>query len=133
VGASNIDVVWDRVRIEQVLTNLLTNAIKYAPGKIELLVEEDKQDVLISVRDFGQGIPDEKLSYIFNRFERATSNESVSGLGLGLFIVKQIAEGHHGSVEVSSKAGEGSVFAIRLPKDATRILPPSDRPEARIH
>lgn len=132
-GASNIDVVWDRVRIEQVLTNLLTNAIKYAPGKIELSVEEDKQDVLISVRDFGQGIPDEKLSYIFNRFERATSNESVSGLGLGLFIVKQIAEGHHGSVEVSSKAGEGSVFAIRLPKDATQILPPSDRPEARIH
>lgn len=132
-GEFDIDVVWDRVRIEQVLTNLLTNAIKYAPGKIEMNIREEQNEVVISVKDFGDGIPKDKLSYIFDRFERATSNESVSGLGLGLFIVKQIAEGHHGSVRVDSEKGQGSVFSIHLPKDVTLLLPPSDTPEARVH
>jgi PAS domain S-box-containing protein len=132
-GESDITVVWDKTRIEQVLTNLLTNAIKYAPGKIELIMKEDKNDVVISVRDHGQGIDKEKLTSIFDRFERATSNESVSGLGLGLFIVKQIAEGHHGSVKVESVTDEGSTFSLRLPKDATQFVLPSSPTEARIH
>lgn len=132
-GESDINVVWDRTRIEQVLTNLLTNAIKYAPGKIELTVKEDKNDILISVRDHGEGIDKDKLASIFDRFERATSNESVSGLGLGLFIVKQITEGHHGTVKVESKPGDGSTFSVRLPKDVTQFALPNESTEARIH
>lgn len=132
-GESDFNVVWDKTRIEQVLTNLLTNAIKYAPGKIEMNISEDKNDIIIAVRDHGQGIDKEKLSSIFDRFERATSNESVSGLGLGLFIVKQIAEGHHGHVKVESLVGDGSTFSLRLPKDVTQFVLPSSSPEARIH
>jgi signal transduction histidine kinase len=98
-----------------------------------MTIHEDKNDILISVRDHGQGIDKEKLSSIFDRFERATSNESVSGLGLGLFIVKQIAEGHHGTVKVESIEGDGSVFSIRLPKDVTQFVLPSSSQEARIH
>lgn len=132
-GEMDFSVVWDKIRIEQVLTNLLTNAVKYAPGKIELNVHEDDNDVVIYVKDHGQGIEKAKLQTIFDRFERATSNESVSGLGLGLFIVKQIAEGHHGTVTVDSKENEGTIFTVRLPKDATQFLPPKNSPEARVH
>lgn len=132
-GDCDFNVVWDRTRIEQVLTNLLTNAIKYAPGKIEMTIKEDKNHIVIAVHDHGQGIEKEKLATIFDRFERATSNESVSGLGLGLFIVKQIAEGHHGSVHVESKTNEGSTFSLRLPKDVTQFVLPSSTEEARIH
>lgn len=117
---SKLDVVWDKTRIEQVITNLLTNAIKYAPGLIDLTVKEDHDLVSISVRDHGKGIPGNKLKSIFERFERVTSNESVSGLGLGLYIVKQIVEGHNGRVEVSSNE-EGTQFSIHLPRDVDHV------------
>ncbi len=118
-----LTVNWDKTRIEQVITNLLTNAIKYAPGKIELCLKQEQENIRILVKDHGQGIPKDKLQVIFDRFERVTSNESVSGLGLGLFIVKQIVDGHHGMIEVVSEPGDGTCFILTLPMD------PSVKPE----
>jgi PAS domain S-box-containing protein len=127
------DVVWDKTRVEQVLTNLLTNAIKYAPGKIHLSVKQDGPNIQFSVQDFGEGINPHKLKTIFDRFERATTKESVSGLGLGLFIVKQITEGHHGKVEVESEEKKGTVFTVTLPKDVTTFVPPSSQSDSIFH
>ena len=131
-----LDVVWDKTRIEQVITNLLTNAIKYAPGQIDLTLKEEHGLVRINVRDHGKGIPANKLKTVFERFERVTSNESVSGLGLGLYIVKQIVEGHNGRVEVSSHENEGTQFSILLPRDVHSVpteLLGRDQDEAQLH
>ncbi len=114
-GLHDINVYWDRTRIEQVFINLLTNAIKYAPGKILIHFREYDGQVEFSFQDKGEGIPSEKLKTIFDRFERVGNNDSVSGLGLGLFIVKQIVEGHHGQIDVSSVSGKGSRFTVKLP------------------
>lgn len=121
-NTGNISVIWDKTRMEQVITNLINNAIKYAPGRIELVVEDDIDNVKISVKDYGRGIPNDKIHRIFDRFVRGNSPESVSGLGLGLYIVKQIIEGHHGKIEIESKINEGSCFAIIVPKNATQTV-----------
>lgn len=113
---TDVKVAWDRTRIDQVITNLLTNAIKYAPGKIDLEMKDTGDMVMISIRDYGKGIPSKKMESIFNRFERAHNQETVTGLGLGLFIVKQIVEGHSGKVDVESKTNQGTIFRIMLPK-----------------
>jgi PAS domain S-box-containing protein len=114
----DLEVVWDKVRIEQVLTNLLTNAVKYSPGEIEISIKKENEMIALIVKDHGKGIPEAKLNMIFERFERATTNNNVSGLGLGLFIVKQIVDGHHGNIDVSSEEGEGTTFKVLLPVDA---------------
>lgn len=120
----NISVIWDKTRMEQVITNLINNAVKYAPGKIEVSVLEDMNNVKISVKDYGVGIPADKIHRIFDRFERGNSPESVSGLGLGLYIVKQIIEGHHGKIEIESKINQGSCFAVIIPKNANQTVSP---------
>ncbi len=109
----NVTVSWDKMRIEQVLINLLMNAVKYAPGKIELNVGEEQGQVKIEVRDFGKGIKSDKVKSIFERFSRATS-DSVAGMGLGLYIVKEIVEGHGGKIDVESSE-KGSLFKVYLP------------------
>ena len=121
VNTATISAYWDKTRMEQVLTNLINNAIKYAPGKIEVHVTEDNSNVKIAVKDYGGGIPEDKIHSIFDRFERGNSPESVSGLGLGLYIVKQIIEGHNGKIEIQSKLNEGSCFSIVLPKNAEQL------------
>jgi signal transduction histidine kinase len=113
------EVRWDKTRINHVLTNLLTNAIKYAPGHIDLIVEDDEEMIKLTVKDYGPGIAETKLTTIFDRYERATSDTNISGLGLGLFVVKQIVEGHNGKIEVKSALGEGTSFFVYLPKDAS--------------
>ncbi|MES2526964.1 MAG: ATP-binding protein [Bdellovibrionota bacterium] len=128
-GLSDLNVFWDRTRIEQVFINLLTNAIKYAPGKIQIHFQEIDGQVEFSFQDHGQGIPEEKLKTIFDRFERVGNNDSVSGLGLGLFIVKQIVEGHNGLIDVTSGEKTGSRFTVRLP---VRFQPES-KPEVVNH
>jgi PAS domain S-box-containing protein len=110
-----LEVNWDKTRIEQVLTNLITNVMKYAPGKISLSVSKDGEDVHIKFKDFGPGIPKNKVDKIFDRFERATSDASVGGLGLGLYIVKEIIEGHQGRIDVETGEGKGTEFTIHLP------------------
>lgn len=131
-GKLDVTVRWDKTRVEQLVTNLLTNAIKYAPGKIKLCLKDVGNDIQIDVADFGEGIPESKLNTIFDRFERASSSENISGLGLGLFIVKQIVEGHHGRVSVKSTIGKGTTFSVWLPKDAL-IEKDSDREEDQLH
>lgn len=111
----HLKVKWDKMRIEQILVNLMTNAIKYAPGEIDVTVKEERDQAKIIVRDYGEGIPEEKLASIFDRFERASSNRSIGGLGLGLFIVKQIVEGHGGTIRAESVPKKGSIFTVTLP------------------
>jgi PAS domain S-box-containing protein len=111
-------VFLDRTRIEQVVINLLTNAVKYAPGKLELNLKDTGKGIELDFQDHGKGIPENKLKSIFDRFERASSNETISGLGLGLFIVKQIVDGHGGEVKVQSEIDKGTLFKVLLPYDA---------------
>lgn len=112
---------WDKVRLEQVITNLLTNAIKYGKGKeIKISVNADKTNVTLSVSDQGLGISPEFKDKIFDRFERAgMSANEVSGLGLGLYITKQIVRAHHGHIWVNSEPGKGSTFIVELPRQIT--------------
>jgi signal transduction histidine kinase len=108
---------WDPLRLEQVIVNLVSNAMKYGARRpIEIQVNADPDHVTFSVQDHGIGIPQEKLSKIFNRFERAVSSRNYSGLGLGLYIVRQIVEAHGGKIEVSSQLAVGSCFTVSLPR-----------------
>jgi PAS domain S-box-containing protein len=107
---------WDRLRLEQVVTNLLSNAIKYGAGEpIELRVEGEGEMVRLVVRDQGIGIAAEDQARIFERFERAASERHYAGLGMGLYITRQILEAHGGSVRVASAPGAGSTFTVEVP------------------
>jgi PAS domain S-box-containing protein len=109
---------WDRSRLEQVLTNLLANAMKYGEGKpIEIVVEREGATAALCVRDHGIGIDEERQAEIFDRFERAVSVQHYGGLGLGLYIVRRIVEAHGGGVSVRSVPGQGATFTVRLPID----------------
>jgi signal transduction histidine kinase len=106
----------DRFRVEQVLSNLLTNALKYGAGMpIRISVSPIPSGARIEVADEGMGIAPEKHGRIFDRFERAISHHSISGLGLGLFIARQIVEAHGGSIGLRSEVGKGSTFTVLLP------------------
>jgi PAS domain S-box-containing protein len=108
--------MWDPLRIEQVLTNIMTNAIRYGQGRpilVSLISEDDK--IIFSVKDHGHGIPESEQKKIFERFERGLLTRDISGLGLGLFITKQIVEAHMGKIWVQSKLGEGATFSVQIP------------------
>lgn len=107
---------WDSFRIEQVVINLLTNAIRYASGKrIWVEVSRIGSEARLSVRDEGQGIPRERQSRIFDRFERAVAASNVSGLGLGLYICREIVKAHGGTIHVESDVDQGATFIVMLP------------------
>ncbi|WPU66570.1 sensor histidine kinase [Peredibacter starrii] len=107
---------WDRFRLEQVFTNILINAAKYAPGKpIEVSIREYEDMAMVSIRDHGKGIPPEFAEKIFDKFERAKNEGDAKGLGLGLFISREIIHLHDGKIQVKSTPGEGSDFQIFLP------------------
>ncbi len=109
--------LWDKVRIEQVIINLLTNAAKYAPKKpILVTMKKEKYMVKIQVKDQGPGISPENQERIFKRFERVSDRQNIGGLGLGLYICKQIVEAHHGKIYVQSNLGEGATFTVELPE-----------------
>lgn len=109
--------LWDKVRIEQVIINLLTNAAKYAPKKpILVTMKKEGHMVKIQVTDMGPGISPENQDRIFKRFERVSDKQNIGGLGLGLYICKQIVEAHHGDIYVKSTLGEGSTFTVELPE-----------------
>jgi signal transduction histidine kinase len=109
--------VWDQMRLEQVVTNLLTNAIKFCEGKpIDVALSAADGVVSLSVRDSGTGIPKDRLAFIFERFERGVSARNYGGLGLGLYVTRQIVEAHGGSIDVESRLGGGSVFRVHLPR-----------------
>lgn len=107
---------WDEFRIEQVVINLLTNALRYGKGKpIEIVTKTVPLSVCISVRDHGVGISERNKQRIFEQFERVIGNDGTGGLGLGLFITRQLVEAHGGTIAVESQEGKGSVFSVTLP------------------
>jgi signal transduction histidine kinase len=107
---------WDRPRLAQVATNLLANAIKFGRGApIDVIVRAQGKTATLVVRDRGIGIPPAEQARIFDRFERAVSSRHFGGFGLGLYISKAIVDAHGGSIEVTSRPGEGSTFLVRLP------------------
>jgi signal transduction histidine kinase len=111
-------VMADRQRIEQVIVNLLSNAIKYSPGtdlvNISVSVANDK--ALVSVQDFGLGISKEQQERIFTRFYRVDDvSVNISGLGIGLFISKEIINRHSGKLWVEGSQGKGSAFFFEIP------------------
>ncbi|MFT3767438.1 MAG: ATP-binding protein [Minicystis sp.] len=107
---------WDRSRLDQVVTNLISNAIKYGRGEpIEVSIEAHHGRARLVVRDRGLGIPKEHMPQMFKRFERAVSARHYGGLGLGLHIVRQIVDMHGGAVAVESEPGAGSIFTVDLP------------------
>ena len=106
----------DRFRIEQVVTNLLTNASRYGKGRpVVVKTETIGNKVVVSVSDQGMGIAPGNLERVFNRFERAVSANEISGLGLGLYISREIILAHQGRIWVQSDLGVGSTFFFELP------------------
>lgn len=107
---------WDRLRLDQVLTNLLLNALKYGRGRpVQVRGRIDGPLAVVEITDQGIGVTSEDTLRIFNKFERAVSAH-YGGLGLGLFIARQIVEAHDGHVEVESSPGVGSTFRVTLPR-----------------
>lgn len=108
---------WDRLRLERVVTNLLSNALKFGRGKpIEVRLEQTNGWARLAVRDHGVGIPLEAQQRIFERFEREKSGGRHAGFGLGLYIVRQLVEAHGGTIRVESTPGQGATFTVELPR-----------------
>lgn len=107
----------DEAKLERVLDNLVSNAVKFSPdgGVVHVSVTEDARTAEIRVRDGGPGLPPEQLEEIFTPFHRAPGAAAVPGVGLGLTIVRQITERHGGRVHVESVLGDGATFVVRLP------------------
>jgi len=117
-GDLEIEVFADALRIEQIITNFVNNAIKYAPesNKINILIETVDEMAKVSVIDFGLGIEKGKLPYLFDRYYRVNSNEGhYNGLGLGLYICAEIIKKHNGKIGVTSEIGMGTKFWFTLP------------------
>jgi signal transduction histidine kinase len=110
-------ITGDRYRIGQVITNLISNAIKYAPNtkKVNVIVENKRKGVVIAIHDFGPGIAKEDQVKLFEPFFRAKNTQSAKGTGIGLFISSRIVERHKGKLWVESKIGKGAVFYLWLP------------------
>ena len=123
IDSSADEIFGNQFSIEEMITNLLLNAIKYTPanGTVEINVREDDDYVLMEITDTGIGIPPEELPKVFDEFYRATNAKKVEkdGTGLGLSIVKQIIERHGGEIWVDSQEGIGTKFSFTLPKTAT--------------
>jgi PAS domain S-box-containing protein len=116
-GAPSAMGEWDRLRMEQVIGNLIANAVKYGPGqRIEVRIEVCSESARVLVRDHGIGVRPEDARRIFGRFERAVSSTHYGGLGLGLYISEQIVDAHGGTIDVRSEPGQGSVFTVTLPR-----------------
>jgi signal transduction histidine kinase len=108
---------WDRMRVEQIFTNLLSNAIRYGAGRpIEVRADGDLEQITLSVKDQGVGIAEENQRRIFERFERAGKTRSSGGFGIGLWTVRQSCHALGGHVAVKSQPGEGSEFTVILPR-----------------
>jgi signal transduction histidine kinase len=118
---------WDRGRLDQVVSNLLANAIKFGAGEpIDVSVARDGDRALLVVRDRGIGIPPERLPFIFERFERGVSSREYGGLGLGLYIVRSIVDKLGGTVRCESAPGAGTGFLVLLPCELASGNPPDE-------
>lgn len=107
---------WDPSRLDQVITNLVANAIKYGPGApVEIRLEARPAGARVEVRDHGVGVAADDHERIFERFERALSARNYGGLGLGLWIARRLVEAHGGAIRVESQPGAGARFIVELP------------------
>lgn len=129
-GPNEMHGIWDPDRLDQVLTNLISNAVKYSPdgGAIEISIVHFKDDQIeLAVIDRGIGIPEEEQGQLFRPFARSeTVQRAISGVGLGLYISQQIVNRHGGTIWLESTPGVGSRFAILLPRDYTTVKHDSD-------
>ncbi|MDF3078273.1 MAG: domain S-box protein [Sphingobacteriaceae bacterium] len=117
VGDLQLEVVADKERIDQVLSNLVNNAVKYAPESREIVIRIERVMgfAKVSVTDKGKGIPQDKISHLFHRYYRIEDKTNFSGLGLGLYISSEIVKRHQGQIGVESESGRGSTFWFTLP------------------
>jgi signal transduction histidine kinase len=117
-----IEVGADAVRLQQVLDNLLQNAIKYSPegSRVRVTLSADEREAAISVADEGGGIPAEDLPLVFDPFFRSKSAGDAPGTGLGLSVARQIVAAHGGRIDVQSQPGHGSTFTVVLPRALQR-------------
>ena len=118
---------WDELRLRQLFTNLMENAIKYSPqgGVVSIKVREIDDEVAIDVADTGVGIAIEEQEHLFDLFSRGEETDDIAGFGLGLYICRAIAEAHSGRIDVASTPGQGSTFRVVLP----RVSPNRNSPD----
>jgi signal transduction histidine kinase len=110
---------WDRLAMERIFGNLLSNALKFGAQKpVEVRIGSDGEHAVIEVEDHGIGIAPGDVDRIFDQFERAVSSRHFGGLGLGLYVTRRLVEHHGGSITVASRVGSGSLFTVRLPREA---------------
>jgi signal transduction histidine kinase len=110
---------WDRLAMERIFGNLLSNALKFGAKKpVEVRIGVEGEHAVIEVEDHGIGIAPDDVDRIFDQFERAVSSRHFGGLGLGLYVTRRLVEQHGGSLTVASRVGSGSVFTVRLPRTA---------------
>jgi PAS domain S-box-containing protein len=115
---------WDRTRIDQILTNLLSNAIKYGAGHpIEITIGSDEKSVRLEVQDQGPGIAEADIRRIFGRFERAVSLRNYGGLGIGLYITREIVHAHGGSISARNVPSGGACLVVELPLGGEQTAP----------
>ncbi|MEI7832648.1 MAG: ATP-binding protein [bacterium] len=113
-------IIADQDKLDQILTNLISNSIKYSPngGEIKVAVTDEPEKIVFAISDHGMGIPEENIDKVFQRFYRVASGDaqSVGGTGIGLFLVKSLVQAHGGDIWVDSTYGKGSTFYFTLPK-----------------
>jgi heavy metal sensor kinase len=117
-ATEEVTVIGDKVRLQQLFTNLIDNAIKYtSKGSIHVTLEKNKEHILLKVQDTGIGIPSEEQEKVFKRFYRVDKSRSreTGGVGLGLSIAEWVVHAHHGKIEVNSELNKGSTFTVHLP------------------
>ena len=116
-GKADVLTHGDRYRLIQVITNYLSNGIKYSKGssEVELTLQHDDKNITVSVKDKGLGISKDQLPYIFNRFFRAEKTKNLEGVGLGLYLCRQIIKAHDGNVWAESEESKGSTFYFSIP------------------
>lgn len=119
LGLEPVYILGDPQRIEQVIINLISNAIKYSPhaNKVMVSLENEEEFVVVKVKDYGIGLKQESQKKLFERFYRADNSRGISGLGIGLYLSKQIIDLHKGTIGVNSEFGKGSEFFFKLPKN----------------
>ena len=126
---------WDKLRMEQIFTNLLTNAIKYGNSQlIEVSLEGDQSQARLRITDHGIGINQKEKGIIFSPYERATKNQQEKSLGMGLYITKQLVEAHGGKIYVRSKPNKETVFTVELPLSLEKeeIVSPQTKTKIQI-
>ncbi len=120
-GDADFKVVADRYRLIQVITNFLSNAVKYSGDKkeVKLIVTQDNTSVTVTVKDYGEGIPKAHLPHVFERFFRSEKARKIEGIGLGLYLCRRIIRSHKGRVGAESEENKGSVFYFTIPLKAS--------------